>query len=310
MYFHKLLFIACLLWPSFTKDMLIVVNFQNDFLVGGPMGKEDKVENITEEREVISHLQILIDQFQDDQIVLTRDSHPENHISFLSRHIRENQGNEKILKFLGESFNRQDIKDVNIIYDKNSLLERDYNQEKIIKMNYLEKFFDFDSETQLQKNIYLFPDHCISNTPGSEIQEDVENSLEEAETGHGDIAEYLLGTQPNVESLSLVNDVVERENEDFIEQIREDEISRVFLTGVFTEYTVLNTALDLIKVYSDLEVFIIEDATISFLKRSEVIQGIKDLDTKIKFATFEQVKEAKRNGHRARLRARTFRRLL
>jgi nicotinamidase/pyrazinamidase len=58
-----------------TKKVLVVVDVQNDFLPGGPLA-------VLEGDQVIPAIQKLMEDIDFDQIVMTQDWHPADHISF------------------------------------------------------------------------------------------------------------------------------------------------------------------------------------------------------------------------------------
>ena len=324
MYNHTLLFIACMLSASHANDMLIVMNYQNDFLIGGAMGKKDEGSNLVQQNTATSNLMTLIQTFKHDQVASVIYDRPENHISFLSRHIKKNQGNAEILTYLGETFDPNDIKSVEIIYDKASLEERAYQKDVVKRMSYLEKDIPYDSATEVKEMNYLFPDNCIKDTEGNKIQNRVDEALDYvSQNGSGGVADYFIGTSKNIESLSLIYNSVGQLNTNFINDLTHHRIKRVYLTGAFMEYTILNTALDLLNYDSTLEIFIIEDASISFLEKDYVIENIKSQHPTIDFIVADQIllektaetendrsKWRNRRRRRRRLQARTSRRLL
>ena len=324
MYNHTLLFIACMLSASHAKDLLIVMNYQKDFLIGGAMGKKDEGSNLVQQKTATSRIIDLIEAFKHDHVASVIYDRPENHISFLSRHIKENQGNAEILTYLGETFDPNDIKSVEIIYDKASLEEGANPKDVVKRMSYLEKDIPYDSATEVKAMNYLFPDNCIEDTEGNKIPNIVDETFDYvSRNGSGDVADDFIGTSENIESLSLIYNSVGQLNTNFIDNLTCDRITRVYLTGAFMEYTILNTALDLLNYDSTLEIFIIEDASISFLEKDAVIQNIKSQHQMIKFIDADQILQKKvrytgndrrnrrnRRRRRRRLQARTSRRLL
>jgi len=60
-----------------TQSALLVIDVQNDFCPGGALA-------VTEGDQVIQPINSMIDRFQN--IILTQDWHPENHISFANQH--------------------------------------------------------------------------------------------------------------------------------------------------------------------------------------------------------------------------------
>lgn len=64
-----------------TRDALIVIDIQNDFLPGGALA-------VSGGDEIIPGINMLMKTFQHHgaRIILTQDWHPENHLSFAGRH--------------------------------------------------------------------------------------------------------------------------------------------------------------------------------------------------------------------------------
>ena len=61
------------------KKALIIVDVQNDFCEGGALA-------VPGASEIIPYINLLMEENEYDQVVLTQDWHPDNHISFAANH--------------------------------------------------------------------------------------------------------------------------------------------------------------------------------------------------------------------------------
>ena len=291
---YSVLFIACMVYVSSERDMLIVVNYQNDFQIGGAMGKPENEENRKNQSFINSHLPLLIDLFKDDEIVVSQENHPKDHISFFSFHKRINQGRSGVSAYLGDHFDPNDIKSLEVLYEKDSLNFDFTPGDRYVINGYFytkREYFDPDTEVPVRQN--LFPDHCIKQTFGVELQEDVHQALNKVLDKSKVIPVFELGSAKGMDDLSLVQNTAGEEHKKFLKIITHD-INRIFLTGVFMEYVVINTALDLLHRFPDKQIYIVQDLTLSFLEKSLAVNTIKENHPDITFISFQQIQLQKK----------------
>ncbi|MEC5394264.1 bifunctional nicotinamidase/pyrazinamidase [Bergeyella sp. RCAD1439] len=159
------------------KKALIVVDVQNDFCEGGALA-------VPQANDIIPYINVLMEENQYDQIVLTQDWHPADHKSFASNNNRE----------VGET----------------------------ITLNGIPQF--------------MWPDHCIQNTPGADFHKDLNASK----------ATHIIqkGTNASFDSYSAFQD-----NNHFMKTGLEDflkyhDIELVEIVGLALDYCVKYTCID------------------------------------------------------------------
>ena len=263
------------------------------------MGKEENNKNIREQNNFISNLVLMIGEFKSEKILVSQDHHSEDHISFFSTHFKENQSNPNVLSFLGSTFNKNDIKQIQVVYDENTLDETltDDKKYKIIEKNYDNQKEDFE-ENKIPVDQGLFPDHCVQGSDGEKIPGVIENALKSVKTPSKSSTEntiityFNLGSHKNMDSLSLIANNAGLPDQLVQDILIHDKITRVFITGVFLDYIVLNTAIDLKLEYPSIEVIVIEDLTICLDDKQKIIEILQK--NKIKVKKFAEVKELKK----------------
>jgi nicotinamidase/pyrazinamidase len=95
----------------------------------------------------------------------------------------------------------------------------------------------------------LWPVHCIENTPGASPVASLEKSKFQAE--------FHKGSDPNIDSYSAFFDNARRRSTGLEDYLNKNDVKKVYLVGVATDYCVLYSALDAIDLGFD--IFVIED---------------------------------------------------
>jgi len=100
-------------------------------------------------------------------------------------------------------------------------------------------------------NQTLWPDHCVSDTYGSELHEDLDNDS---------ITKFVLkGMDPKVDSYSAFKDNVRVGDTGLAQWLRDEGVTQVYVTGLALDYCVKFTALD--AVAEGFDTTVIADAT-------------------------------------------------
>ncbi|KAF0988355.1 hypothetical protein HZS_4014, partial [Henneguya salminicola] len=187
---------------------LIIIDLQNDFISGNlatknSSSKQDGVEIIPK----INSLLLYSDFFK--RIVITKDWHPKNHISFHSnRHIYSS--------FNGGRFNKIKIEKAKL-FDCVTL-----------------KF----PETTTFSSI-LWPDHCIQNSYGAELHKDLNTNYP-----HTIIHK---GSNPKSDSYSAFWDNNGENDTGLNNLLTKDSVTMILLCGIALDYCVEFTARDAVK---------------------------------------------------------------
>jgi len=124
-----------------------------------------------------------------------------------------------------------------------------------------------ENHCSFKENGGIWPKHCVQETEGAEFVETL--NLPE------DVVIVSKGTNPEKEAYSAL------EGTELSEILKQKSIKRCFVGGVATEYCVLNTVLDLLKI--DQEVFLLIDAIKSVNPKDgdEAIKKMQDAGTKL-----------------------------
>ncbi|KAM9990566.1 hypothetical protein ACTFIY_006602 [Dictyostelium cf. discoideum] len=189
---------------------LLIIDVQNDFMKDGSL----EVENANDIIEPINNIR---NNCSFNLVALSKDWHPENHISFASTH------NKKP-------------------YDS-----------IITKSNY----------TQL-----LFPDHCIQNTKGSEINKDLIVKDKDIIINKG--------LDKEVDSYSSFYDNDKKSKTELPDILKKHSIVNVYICGLATDFCVLASCLD--SVSCGFKTYFIEDCSKGVSKNStdQSLQKMKD----------------------------------
>ncbi|EGR30126.1 hypothetical protein IMG5_141230 [Ichthyophthirius multifiliis] len=199
---------------NYQKSALIIVDIQNDFCEGGSL----QVRNSQKVIQQINKLR-LKNHFY-DYVFITKDFHPQNHISFASNHPGKSP--------------------FTII--------------------------------QLQNGKYqeLWPDHCVQNTKGSELHQDLK--VEE-----NDII-INKGMHSNIDSYSGFGS--EGDRTILLEKLQQFGINKIYICGLAFDFCVGQTVIDAAK--NGFEVFVLKDAT-------EIISEYREKQINEEFAKFQNI---------------------
>lgn len=159
------------------KKALIIVDMQNDFMPGGPLG-------VAEADTLAPLINASMDSV--DYVITTQDWHPSNHVSFAASH----EGKE-----IGD------------------FVQTEYGDEQ-----------------------FLWPAHCVQNTKGADLVDD----LDESRLTH----RIYKGESVEVDSYSGFFDNNRRKGTGLLELLRDLEVDELFVCGVATDYCVKFTVLD------------------------------------------------------------------
>ena len=293
--------------------MLIIIDYQNDFLLKGRLGKNPEqasfesfakfqrhLKSISEwQSSVTANISKLIWKFRNRPILFSRDAHPTDHVSFLSTHLRSNQHNPEILSFLNSP--AEGIKRVQLVYDKKSVSNpvESQNEYLIKRVNYIKKEPISENEVELMQE--LWPDHCIEypeasfnkvglkNYNGKNINETIQIMLSMVGESNPLIHEVRKGEHPNVESYSIVKNNLGIVFGKVSDYIREYKVEKVYLVGVATDYCVLMSSRDIADSFPDVEVFVVDDATISIGNHKTILENLKTLKSNLKIISTGQI---------------------
>ncbi|MBM3184564.1 MAG: bifunctional nicotinamidase/pyrazinamidase [Chlamydiae bacterium] len=157
---------------------LIITDIQRDFLPGGALG-------ISGANFIVPIINQFMEKFE--KVVVVRDWHPKNHVSFASTHDKR----------AGEVVHIEDVEQI------------------------------------------LWPDHCIQNTPGANFADDL----------HVDKIEAIFekGTDLKVDSYSAFFDAKKHRSTGLFDFLKKHDIKDLCFVGLATDYCILYSALDAIK---------------------------------------------------------------
>ena len=122
------------------KKALIIVDVQNDFCEGGALA-------VPGANEIISYINLLMEENEYDKIVLTQDWHPENHKSFASTNGKK-VGDTIILNGIPQFM----WPDHCVQGTSGAEFHKDLNREKVDHIIQKGKNIDFDSYSGFQDN--------------------------------------------------------------------------------------------------------------------------------------------------------------
>ncbi|KAK5581883.1 hypothetical protein RB653_003463 [Dictyostelium firmibasis] len=191
---------------------LLIIDVQNDFMKDGSL----EVENANDILEPINNIR---NNCSFDLIALSKDWHPENHISFASTH------------------NKQPFIDSIITKSNHSQL--------------------------------LFPDHCIQNTKGSEINKDLIIK-------DNDII-INKGMDIEVDSYSAFYDNDKNSKTELEEILKKHSINKVYVCGLATDFCVLASCLD--SVNCGFKTYFIQDCS-KGVSKNGVDQSLQQMKNK------------------------------
>ena len=295
------------------QEMVIVVDYQKDFLYHGRLGANLKSKDfltpekyneyvsqtIQNQMMVTENIVKLLWKFENKPILFSKDNHPSDHISFLSTHIKLNEGNEKNLAFLNDkSF--VGIKTAQIIYNAQTCMEteNDTSLYDIKTINYGTRDKIKPGEIELIQE--LWPDHCIkysksqkksskTNADGVKLERTIGYTKKVLKKSNKKIHMIKKAKKKNMDAYSIVKNNIGNIFSKVPQYIREYKIKKVYLTGVAADFCVLHSARDISALFPDVEVYIVSDATISIGLHEQVLKDIEIRESNIKLISTEQI---------------------
>ena len=258
----------------FSNKMLIVIDYQNDFLPGGALGKPLNQATALLQSNCTKNILALLQMFENDPVLYSADDHPADHVSFLANHLEAQKENPDVMEYLTDS--NVKLKKVQLIYDKTTVTDdHSANTYEIIEQNYLEHR-EIDTETEVSYLQELWPTHCVQTeesdgTAGVDVERNVMakiNTLPDQEKVHF----IRKGDNANVDSYSIVKNNLGVNFSEVIGFIKEYEISEVYLSGIAFDFCVLFSGLNISEILGkQVTVNVIKDATLSIFDDKDVI---------------------------------------
>lgn len=224
-------------------NALLIIDVQNDFIDGSLALRDCPAKQNGE--EVVPVINGLLNSGHFDVVVYTYDWHPLNHISF---------------------FNNIELRSQYLTNDSTPFTELTlYSKAK----------FNIPNVAVMEQ--ILWPAHCVQNTTGAELHRDLK-VVKESSTQS--VIHIVKGTKPDVDSYSAFWDNLKLSETTLQKQLKEKNVSQVFVTGLATDYCVYYTAAHAIE--HGYKTFIVEDAC----------RGVHETTIKERLNYFKQ-----NNGH-------------
>ncbi|CAF5134178.1 unnamed protein product [Rotaria magnacalcarata] len=224
-------------------NALLIIDVQNDFIDGSLALRNCPSKHNGE--EVVPIINDLLDSGDFDVIVYSIDWHPVNHISFYDNlHLRSH------------------------LLTNDSIPLADLHLHSKAK-------FDIPNLAVMEQT--LWPRHCVQNTTGANLHPDLK--VFDANSAKS-VIHIFKGTQPNIDSYSAFWDNLKLSETNLHQQLQVKNVSRIFVTGLATDYCVYSTAAHALEY--GYETFIIEDGC----------RGVDENNIKEKLDSFKQ-----KSGH-------------
>lgn len=190
---------------------LIVVDMQNDFMPGGPLGTPGA-------DELASLINLLMEKFS--LVLATNDWHSEDHVSFVTSHPGKKIGD-------------------------------------VVRVGEIDQI--------------LWPVHCVQDTKGSEFVPDLNTEkIQEV---------FYKGVDLRIDSYSIFYDNAHLRKTGLDAYLKEHKVDTIALVGVATEYCVLYSALDALKLGYDVMV-ILDGCRAINLKPNDEKKAIEEMEKK------------------------------
>ncbi|KAL6945471.1 hypothetical protein ACO0QE_002927 [Hanseniaspora vineae] len=211
------------------NSCLLIIDMQYDFLPpNGSLAVPDGDSIVPKIRRLISE-----NSKEFDLIVFTQDYHPQNHISFASNHKN------------AKPFEKIDYERPNTTGSGTALSSS------------LEQTKKKEEEKPNTINSTLWPDHCVQDTRGSEIEESL---LSTANTNVPYKLKFVKkGVLADREYYSCFNDIWNDHHTELNETLKNAGIKHVYCCGLALDYCVFNSALSSSKL--GYQTFIVKNMT-------------------------------------------------
>jgi nicotinamidase-related amidase len=209
--------------PVRPVNALMIIDVQNDFINGSLALRNCPSKHNGE--EVVPVINQLLNSINFDVIVYSHDWHPTNHISFFDN-----------LSF------------------RSHLLTNDSIPLKDLHL-YSTATFAINNLTHMKQ--MLWPRHCVQNSIGAQLHPDLK-LINEQNTKNISVIHIQKGTKPDIDSYSAFWDNSKLSETKLHQQLKEKNVTKVFLTGLATDWCVYSTAVHALE--HDYKTFIVEDA--------------------------------------------------
>jgi nicotinamidase-related amidase len=204
-------------------NALLIIDVQNDFISGTLALRNCPSKHNGE--EVVPVINLLLNSIDFDVIVYSYDWHPTNHISFfdnlpLRSHLLTN--------------NSIPLADLQI---------------------YSTATFAINDLPAMNQT--LWPRHCVQNSSGADLHSDLK-FITENNAANTSVIHIYKGTKPDIDSYSAFWDNSKLSETGLHQQLKEKNVTQVFVTGLATDWCVYSTAVHAIEY--GYKTFIVEDA--------------------------------------------------
>ena len=279
----KILLINSLISVLVCTELVMIINYQKDNLIDGTVGPF--ITDVESQEVVTNNIVKLIDIFKNDPIIVTKLMHPKDHVSFLSRHQAEAEesGSESLKEFLNQEIEPQTNLKIKIVYDTQSILQSLMVEEpyKIKRVALIDDDENLEEgETLIQQT--LWPDNCINEDGnlGSNLPKSVNEALTNARANNKKIVKIPVNTEKNIDSVSVIKNLGGEINNDIVSLLKENKTSTIYLAGFGLDLAIFKTAIDLKTLFPDMEVFILEDASLAYGQADDLV--VRQFNSKMK----------------------------
>ncbi|KAK6165557.1 hypothetical protein SNE40_022464 [Patella caerulea] len=243
-YFVFILSALCLLEVN-CKNALLIIDVQDCFLKGGNLA-------VTGGNDIIPVINRIRNDYKNslDLVVFSQDWHCSDHVSFASQHI-----------------GYQPYQTINLTY--NSQGELCYGEAVGSEFAYAVNCSTVSTHV-LQT---LWPDHCIKNVSQGPTSSKLDPGLVRED---GDVIIYK-GQKCGIDAYSAFYDNAKITQTQLNSVLRDNEITKVFITGMASDFCVYYTALDAKSL--GYETFVVKDAVRGVANES-IVAAAHDMTTK------------------------------
>ena len=209
--------------------------------------------------------------------------HRQNHISFLSRHqtAAEQSVSESLKELFYQEIEPQTNIKIKIVYDTESILQSLMVEDPytIKSVALIDDHVELNKqETLIQQT--LWPDNCINELNGSNLPKLVNEALNKAKANNKKIVEVPVSTNQNIDSVSVIKNLGGEINNDIVSLLKENKTSTIYLAGFGLDLAIFKTAIDLKTLFPDMEVFILEDASLAYGQADDLV--VRQFNSKMK----------------------------
>ena len=204
-------------------NALLIIDVQNDFINGSLALRDCPSKHQGE--EVVPVINQLLQSIDFDVVAYTLDWHPTDHISF---------------------FDNLSLRSHLLAKDSKALADLHV---------YSSAIFDIDGLGRMEQT--LWPRHCVQNSFGAQIHPDLK-MLNETNEQNTSVIRIYKGTKSDIDSYSAFWDNFKLSETSLNQQLKDKNVTQVFVTGLATDWCVYSTASHAIE--HGYKTFIVEDA--------------------------------------------------